>query len=296
MAVTPRAWLVSELTTPDALERDQKNREASYRPRAFDDLVEAVGRELRDVKFHRYGNATAIVYRDGDTHALGEIGYKNTKSKGSGELTYYVQSRRITNAKYKDSSWQHFIVATKSLKNAVAAASTYLVPFTCGEAAEATQTIARNLISEQVSKTAQVARNAYRDFTGDAGYASNMGGELMQELRTHTFVSPKLNQAAAAYYAAYDTWKDAEAATKDGVYYVGVTDNYGQQVVDTAHVSMSYPYKTECFDRVPVESVADWVKGRVAVLSMTPPLHYVQGVGLRVDDRVFYVAAKKEDE
>lgn len=291
----PRAWLVSELTTDTAVEQDGKYKNM-YHNRQFDALMEAVGRELRDVKFHRTSPNVAIVYREGDTHALGEIGYKNTKSKGNGELTYYVQSRRITNAKYKDSSWQHFIVATKSLKNAVAAASTYLVPFTCGEAAEATQTIARNIISEQVSKTAHAARNVYRAFTGDAGYASNMDGELMQELRTHTFVSPKLNQAAAAYYAAYDKWKDAEAATKGGVYYVGVTDNYGQQVVDTAHVSMSYPYKTECFDRVPVESVADWVKGRVAVLSMTPPLHYVQGVGLRVDERVFYVAAKKEDE
>lgn len=295
MVVTPRAWLVSELTTPDALAQEEKYKNM-YPNRQFYALMEAVGRELRDVKFHRNSPNVAIVYREGDTHALGEIGYKNTKSKGNGEPTYYVQSRRITNAKYRDSSWQHFIVATKSLKNAVVAASTYLVPFTCGEAAEATQTIARNIISGQVNKTANVVRSTYREFTGDVGYLSNMEGELIQELRTHTFVSPKLNQAAAAYYAAYDEWKDAEAATKGGVYYVGVTDNYGQQVVDTAHVSMSYPYKTECCDRVPVESVADWVKRRVAVLSMTPPLHYVQGVGLRVDDRVFYVAAKKEDE
>lgn len=296
MAVTPRAWLVSELTTPDALERDQKNREASYRPRAFDDLVEAVGRELRDVKFHRYGNATAIVYRDGDTHALGEIGYKNTKSKGSGELTYYVQSRRITNAKYKDSSWQHFIVATKSLKNAVAAASTYLVPFNCEEVVYATRDMARQIISDTTGKFHSRAREKFKDFTGEAGYSSNMSSELISELRNHTFISPRLNEAAAAYYAAYDAWKDAEAATRGGVYYVGITDNYGQQVVDTARVNMSFPYDAECFDRMPAEGVADWVKGRVAVLSMTQPLHYVRGVGLRLDDRIFYVVGEKEGE
>lgn len=295
MAVPPRAWLVSELTTPDALDMNERFKNTRHNAQ-FDELMEAVGKALRDVEFHRTSPNVAVVYRKGDLFALGEIGYKNTKSKGNGELTYFVQSRRIRNEKYRDSSWQHFIVPTKVLKNAVAAASTYLVPFDCKESVEATKEVARRLISDTTGKFHSRAREKFKDFTGEAGYSSNMSSELMQELRTHTFVSPKLNQAAAAYYAAYDTWKDAEAATKDGVYYVGVTDNYGQQVVDTAHVSMSYPYKTECFDRVPVESVADWVKGRVAVLSMTPPLHYVQGVGLRVDDRVFYVAAKKEDE
>lgn len=294
MTAKPRAWLVSELTTPDALERDQKNREVAYRPRAFDDLIEAVGKALRDVKFHRYGNATAIVYRDGDTHALGEIGYKNTKSKGNGELTYFVQSRRIRNEKYRDSSWQHFIVSTKVLKNAVAAASTYLVPFDCKESAEATKEVARRLISDTTSKFHSRAREKFKDFTGEAGYSSNMSSELISELRNHTFISPRLNEAAAAYYAAYDAWKDAEAATNGGTYYVGITDNYGQQVADTARVNMSFPYNAECFDRMPAEGVADWVKGRVAVLSMTPPMHYVQGVGLRLDDRVFYVVGEKE--
>jgi hypothetical protein len=292
----PRAWLVSELATPDALERDQKNKESSYRPRAFDDLVEAVGNALRDVKFHRHGHASAIVYRDGDTHALGEIGYKNTKAKGNGDLNFYVLSRRIENQKYKDGSWQHHIVATKVLKTAVTAASTYLVPFACKEAVDATRDVARQIINEQVSKFNTVARSAFKDFTGEAGYSTNMDSELMRELRTHTFISPKLNEAAAAYYAAYDAWQDAIGATKGGVYYVGVTDNYGQQVVDTAHVDMGYSSKTECFDRMPAESVADWVKGRVAVLNMTQPFHYVQGVGLRLDDRIFYVVGDKEEE
>jgi hypothetical protein len=292
----PRAWLVSELTMPSALEANRNNRESPYRSRAFDDLVAAVGGALRDVKFHRHGNASAIVYRDGDTHALGEIGYKNTKSKGNGEPTYYVQSRRIENHKYKEGSWQHHIVATKVLKTAVTAASTYLVPFTCAEAVDATREVARQIINEQVNKFNALARSAFKGFTGEAGYSSNMDGELMRELRTHTFISPKLNEAAAAYYAAYDAWQDAIGATKGGVYYVGVTDNYGQQVADTARVDMNYGSQTECFDRMPAESVADWVKGRVAVLSMTPPLHYVQGVGLRLDDRIFYVVGEKEEE
>lgn len=288
----PKVWYVSQLMTPDAVDMNERFKNALHNAQ-FDELMDAVGKALRDVEFHRISPNVAVVYRKGDLFALGEIGYRDTKSKGSGELSYYVLSRRITNEKYSESSWQRYIVTTKVLKNAVRAASTYLVPFDCKESVEATKDVARQIITDQVSKFNRRAREAFRTFTGEAGYGSNMDSELMRELRTHTFISPKLNEAAAAYYAAYDAWKDAEAATKGGAYYVGITDNYGQQVVDTARVDMSYPYKSECFDRMSAESVADWVKGRVAVLSMTQALHYVQGVGVKLDDRIFYVIGEK---
>lgn len=295
MAAIPKAWYVSQLMTQDARDMDEQFKNCLH-SKEFDDLVEAVGKALRDVEFHRTSPNVAVVYRKGDLFALGEIGYKNTKFNGRGELTYFVQSRRIRNEKYRDNSWQHFIISTKVLKTAVSAASTYLVPFDCKESVEATKDVVRRLISDSTSKFHSRAREAFRTFTGDVGFSSNMDSELMRELRTHTFISPALNEAAAAYYAAYDAWKDAEAATNGGTYYVGITDNYGQQVVDTARVDMSFPYYAECFDRMPAESVADWVKGRVAVLSMTQPLHYVRGVGIKLDDRMFYVVGEKEGE
>lgn len=290
----PKNWYVSQLMTPDAVDMDERFKNTLHNAQ-FDELMEAVGKALRDVEFHRTGPNTAVVYRKGDIFALGEIGYKNTKAKGNGELTYFVLSRRIQNEKYNASSWQRHIVATKVLKNAVKAASTYLVPYNCEDAVSATQDVARQIVQDLVSKFHARARNAYKDLTGEAGYSTNMSNEFILELRGHRFISPRLNDAADEYYAAYDAWKDAEAATKNGVYFVGITDNYGQQVVDTARVGMSYPYKAETFDRMPAESVAEWVRGRVAVLSMTQPLHYVQGVGLRLDDRIFYVIGEKEE-
>lgn len=293
MAVLPKAWLVSGLVTPEAQEMNERLKNTLHSTQ-FDNLLDAVGKALRDVEFHRTSPNVAVVYRKGDTHALGEVGYKNTKSKGNGELNYYVQSRRIRNEKYRDSSWQHHIVSTKVLKTAVAAASTHLVPFNCQEAMGATREAARQIILDQVSKVHTRARIGYKDLTGESGYSTNMESEFILELRGHRFVSSRLNNAAEEYFAAYDAWKEADSATKGGVYYVGITDNYGQQVVDMARVDLSYPYNAECFDRMPAEGVADWVKGRVAVLSMTPPMHYVQGVGLRLDDRVFYVVGEKE--
>lgn len=292
--MAPRAWLVSELTTPEALVQNEHNRVAPYHPEQFDELIHAVGRALRDVKFHRHGTSSAVVYRDGDTHALGEIGYKDTRAKGNGDKTFFVMSRRIKNEKYRESNWQYNIVSTKSLPNAAKAAATHLVPYTCEEAVEATRRVAQSIITDSVTTLNSAARSAFKTFTGEAGYASNMTSELMLELRTHTFISPRLNEAAAAYYPAYDAWKEANALAKGDICYVGISDNYGQQVVDMAQVQMSYPYGSACFNRIPAESAPDWVKGRVAVLSMAPPCHYVQGVGLRLDNRVFYIVGEDD--
>lgn len=289
----PRAWLVSALTTPEAEERNRNNKDARYHPVQFDNLIEQIGKAMPDVEFFRHGHSTAIVYRKGDIHALGEIGYKNTKARGNGTPEYYVLSRRIVNARYDFKSWQHRIVSTKVLKNAVSAAATYLVPFTCEESLRDTLPVARKIVDERTAKFHNEVRTAYKNLTGDAGYISNIESDFIKDLRGHRFTTQRLNEAADAYYAAYDEWTEAKESQSRGLYYVGVIDNNGQRMVDTAKVDLTYRLKVEVFDRMPAENAAEWVKGRVAVLAMTPPLHYVPGVGLRVDDRVFYVSEER---
>lgn len=41
--------------------------------------------------------------------------------------------------------------------------------------------------------------------------------------------------------------------------------------------------------RIGISDAPDWMRGRVSVLSMVAPNTYVQGVGLRLDDRIFYI-------
>lgn len=292
MSNKPRSWLVSTLTNTDTVDANNRYKDM-YHYTQFDDFMAEVGKAMRDVEFVRIGVHRAAVYRKGDTHALGEIGYGDTKAKGTGDKTYFVLSRRIENEKYSVNSWQRHLVASKVLKTAVKSACTYLVPFNCEEAVEDTRDIARQLINDCMEKAHKKAREAFKTLTGEVGYSSNMSSEFMQELRQHTFLSPRLNYTAASFYAAFDEWQDVASAHKEGVYYVGVSDNYGQQVVDTAEVSMTFPYRANYFDRIPAENAPEWVHDRVAVLSMVDPLHYVPGVGLRLDNRVFYVIGEK---
>lgn len=295
MSMTPRAWLVSELTTDSAIADDRRNRSHAYKRAEFDALIDGVRAALRDVEFSRTGISTAVVYRKGDTHALGEIGYRPINVKNNGAPNYYVMSRRIKNDKYRENSWQHRIAATTVLSRAVKAAAAYLVPFSCEEAANAGRKVAKNVIEQSFNASATEARNAFKALTGDPGYSTSMGSEFMEELRHHTFLSPKLNAAAAAFYPAFDAYMEAKARMDGAFYYVGITDNYGQTVVDSAEVTLGWPYTTDPLPRLPAEAMNEWMQGRIAVLNMTPPLHYVPGVGLRLDDRVFYVAPQENE-
>jgi hypothetical protein len=36
-------------------------------------------------------------------------------------------------------------------------------------------------------------------------------------------------------------------------------------------------------------ALPDWMRGRIAVLQMAEPGIYVDGVGLRMDDKVYYI-------
>lgn len=292
MSNRPKAWMVSQLQSEHARERHLAYESSNYQSHNFKLFKKDVSTALRGVEFCDIGPNVSVVYRPGDIFALGEIGYKNTKAKGGGEVSYYVQARGIVNAKYKDSSWQHHIVATKVLKSAVKAASTHLRALSAEDAARETVSAAHGIIRETVDKARNAATKAYRDLTGNTPYSGSMHNEFMAELRLVQFINPALNQASAAFYEAHDTMLDAEKAAARPIWFMGLSDNYGQVVVDAVRLDMGSIYSNPVVGyptRVELSAVSDWVRGRISVLSMVAPNTYVQGVGLRLDDRIFYI-------
>lgn len=298
MATLPKAWLVSDLQGAPMQERHTQNENHSYVSRNFKELKTAVGEALRDVKFCNIGVNVAVVYRPGDIFSLGEIGYKNTKAKGNGEVNYYVQARGIVNAKYKDSSWQHHIVSTKVLKSAVKAAATHLRHPSAEDGARETVNAAATIIRDTVDTARNAAMKAYRDLTGNTPYSGSMRNEFTTELRLMTFINPALNQALAEFGTALDLWVDAESASSKPVRFVGLSDNYGQVVADVVKVDLNKYYTNPVeapAERKPLEALPEALRGRMAVLNMVAPQTYVQGVGLRLDDRIFYVLGEETE-
>lgn len=236
--------------------------------------------------------ASAVLYRPGETHVLGEIGFKDVRVKGGGASapSYYVRAKGIRNDKYRDTVWQHNIIATKSMKNAVKHAVEHLTSTTPKEAMALTANLARTIIERAVAKHYETSRDAYRQLFGDSGYGNTFELPIYSELRYTPFSSPQLNQLVHELVKHIDTWREAKSITEKGIHYVGMTGNDEQMVVDVAHCgSRAYNHEEATVTRYSAAEIPEWVQGRIAVLQMVERGTYVPGVGLRLDDRVYYI-------
>lgn len=269
-----------------------------YRAHEVRAFIEATCKALGAVH-HNLDYGSAVIYRPGDTHALGEIGFKDIRVKGNGASTptFYVRARTIANEKYRDSVWQHNAIATKSLKNAVKHAVDYFRPVSASEAIRLTSGKARSIVDKAVSVHHDVVRNAYRQLFGDSGYGNPFDKPIFKELRHTTFISPEVNKLVGELTEGLDVWREAKGIAEHGIHYVALTDNYGQLVADTAHCGMlGYTHTTGEVTRSAASELPEWMQGRIAVLQMIEPENYVQGVGLRLDDKIYYIMGDKVDE
>lgn len=289
--VKPKAWMVSQLLGEDMQRRSASFQDYAHASPLFAGFKDAVARTLRGVEFCYIGINVAVVYRPGDAYSLGEIGHRNIKARGNPEMKYYVQSRGIKNDKYKDSNWQHFISASKVMATAVKAAATYLRPMAMEDIVREASDPAYSIVHEAINATRVAMNRAAKELTGNA-YMGDLDSDFMKEVRLMTFTSPRLNAALAEFNSAMDKYADAQRAITRDALCVTLTDYFGQLTAITQRVSLGSRYnlkQSEPSLQMAADQLSDFVKGRVAILSMVAPQTYVQDVGLRLDDRIFFI-------
>ncbi len=269
-----------------------------YRQETFKAFVTAVCEALGGASYHNVDYASAVIYHPGEVHARGVVGYKDVRVKGGGtsDPKFYVQAMGIANSNYRDSNWQHSILSTKTMKSGVKLAVEHLKPIEPHKSFALTSEVARRVISDTVGDANTEARKFFRMLTGESSYGNDFNTAFIRELRNITFVSPEVNQNMANFFNAVDTWKEAKAIAERGLQYVAFMDNYGQLVADTADVTTKLYMAAGDFTRIPAEALPEWVQGRIAVLQLVEPETYVQGVGLRLDDKVYYVSKEGVEE
>ena len=274
----------------------------------FENFKAAVNRTLRGVEFCHVGNDWAYVYYKGDTHALGKIGYGDMLKNTTGENQYGVSSRRIVNGKYRDDSEHHHIAASKTMKVALATAAANLVPVTVQEAMYQSRQHFVNKSTEALQQISKVVDAEYdlavRD--GSYGVREALNSRLMKELRIlvdtgYSFTDPSLTGELKMMFEAQASYNELSTIQKRPLYFVKVTESFGQTVGHVALVDWSkHRYNREheaggTLMHAPVEHLPQFILGGIAVLSMVEPHHYVAGVGMRVDDRQFFIAEQVEE-
>jgi hypothetical protein len=235
-------------------------------------------------------------YLPDDMYSIGKIGfadYCTTKAKDGVMRTpsYMVSSSRVENTKYDSYREQFNMLMSKNLSTAVASAKKYLRQYS-------PQDIVR-VVASKVSDSMSTVNYKKRRDSQDA--RSKLSDETtIKELKNlltsgYTFLHAEVEQYikdAVTKHDEYTQHKDKKVAGK----FVTVSNQLGVQMFDVIPVTdVTYVdnIKTEINTnngmRYRGDEMPEDLMGRVAVLSMAQSEDYIEGVGSRLGDTVFWV-------
>jgi len=279
-------------------ERHQLNGERIiYELKNFCHVLEG---SMRGVKTVMRTANTAWVYMEGEDMAMGWVGYGDFQtSRTARDNKYAVYARGIRNMKYNDMNEQHFMRVALKINVALKHAKAYLINYSTSETAQALSVPVRRDVDE-VRKAAQRAYQVALETVGiEASKYTNKTGPLLQELgymvlSGHTFTSPELG---ANIQDMLNKKKVSARFKNDAVVpmdFVRVyTTSYGEQRVDTVRIKDITHYRRE----IDTDHNRTWLAkelpeelmGKIAVMAMCQDDEFVEDVGFKVSDNMFYL-------
>lgn len=228
----------------------------------------------------------AYVYIPGQVYALGRIGYKPYMKAGSGEQHFGVLARTITNERFSASNESYHIRFSSDMKVAVKHALTYMRPYATEEIIKHTiQDLYSSVVNAQASRTTAVV---------DARNAATNSVTLQRELTR--LIDSGYEFSTPGYKEIVQKWLDAEQARSEETtkpvhaYYVVISGSGGSQHADITEVfDIASGHKVGSTLRLPMDSLPDYLSGKIAVLMMTEMGSVIPDVGQRISNNMFYV-------
>tara|TARA_R110002124_G_scaffold123353_1_gene282155 strand:- start:184 stop:915 length:732 start_codon:yes stop_codon:yes gene_type:complete len=234
---------------------------------------------------------------DNEPMVLGWIGYGDYQTSKSGDPKYVVYARDVANMKYSDYTDQYYMRMAVNIDTAVKHAKRFMRKYTTDEIA----TVFAGDIKRAVRQVKGEADDAYETARADVGiknssYSSDADKRLMSELFNmihagHKFVDAELDtniRTLMAKKKESDRFGDADIP----VDFLRTYEHYDGMRVDTTRLKDIMSYKTEpMYDHKHTylaQDLPEELAGKVAVMSMCENGHFVEGVGYKVNDAMFY--------
>ena len=286
--------LVSDFEQGDLHSREMHEHRGrtTYRHAEMRDFVTAVCEALGGASHYNCDNNTAFIYRPGDTHVLGEIGFADLRLRkvGKEKLAYYVRTANTHNTKISVDNWKHNTVSADKLSTAVKLAVKHLKPLDVRGAVDATFVDVKSIITKERDALVRRIRDTLHTLRGFYVYTgADAGKGIFKELRNITFASEELNRNRDELYKHIDEVAEFDRYIERGLTYVAFSDNYGQLVADSLHLEPDAYITRAAPIRMAATELPEWAQERTAVLKLVANNTHIQGVGVRVDDRVFYI-------
>ena len=245
--------------------------------------------QLGDVDHHARVNGVAV-YREDDTYAIGRIGFRDV-AVSSTKMHYFVYSRKISNSKLYPSRWQYYIKSSEKMESVLKQAKKYLIPYTPVELADISiDEFTKDVRKERSDKHSSM-RSKFRSMViDDETLVINEFKRLVES--GYQFLNPKFAEKVANYLAAEGAYVQ-EAEKRLDAYFMNVGSEstevvqYENMVTsDSMYCDTPKPKETVVIktDDIPYD-----LQLKIASLQVAEPMHYIEGLGMRVGDRTFWV-------
>lgn len=234
----------------------------------------------------RMNSNRVAVYLPDAHYAMGWVGYGAFRY--SGDQVYVVYSRKISNGKYSYGSDPYYMRMSSKLPTTISNAKAFLRPFTHLELAESYLYDFTSKSGNAVGAISEPAKKAVKTIQSH----DHLMQELMAlHLNDYKFINAEFNQCIEAYMEA-----TKEAGHYDMVFNavcIRVGVHNGTQVFDTIEVSDAHSYMSSrvhgSIQRYEEHTLPTDYLNKLSMLMTCAPLDFIHGVGLRVDDEIYYV-------
>jgi len=264
--------------------------ERNYGSDDYATFLEALAKKLPACKFRKItASGSAIhVYLPTDHFVLGRVGWGDWSVDGKPKNSIMVQSPRIRNDKYGSERTQHYMWTSVNPKRALSNALGALRSHT-------PIAVAKHYAPNVASKVWDSDYEG-RDKVGKAKGKLVRHDSLEQELRGivasgYTFINAEFSDLVTSFLHEADEYSLRQQ--KIDMVYVRAYMLGDQQVFDTVPIANMHKHYNfdveESFLRYTEDTLPDDIRGKLSMLLMGDMKEYVDGVGMRVNDEVFYV-------
>jgi hypothetical protein len=234
---------------------------------------------------------------DNEPMALGWIGYGDYQTSKMGDPKYVVCARDIENMKYSDYTIQHNMRMATNIDTAIKHAKGHMRKYTTDDLA---QVFAKD-VQRAVNNIKDKARDEFREAVSGAGiklsgHRDGMDNTLMAELFNmvhagHKFTNGELDTSIRTLMAKKKE-NDRFGKGVTPVNFLRTYKHYDGMRVDIARIADITSYQMRpMYDHKHTylaQDLPDDFAGKAAVMSMCADGHFVEGVGYRVNEDMFY--------
>ena len=260
-----------------------------YQPCA--DIVNELRKKHKDLKIgvnrdtRHWGGllADVVVYREGESYALGRIGYGDVGISTT-EFKYYILSRKLRKGRGGWGRWQNYIKASVEMKNVLKLVNSAFVSYAPAEVA--------NMSIDEFTHSIRRDRNAANNLANNAwrAVASELGNELRDELcmmvnEGYQFRNHKITERIAAYIEAEANRKEVCSKRLDAYFMIVGSDK--TTVIE--YEGMENDTKAKTYNEIKTEDIPFDLQLKLASLQVATPMNYVEDLGMRVSDMTFWV-------